>query len=326
MTRRSSIAVTGANGFVGRTLVENLMSRSWDVTAVVRDPASYSPAAESGLAHVVSVGDIDKTTDWSAAIKGCDVVIHLAARAHLLNDTAADPLSEFRAVNVDGTLNLARQAANAGVRRFIFVSSIGVLGNQNKRPFCETDAPNPIEPYAVSKLEAENGLREISAETGMEFVIVRPPLVYGPNCRGNFNRLLKLVYSGVPLPFGAVDSRRSFVSVWNLSDFLVACLETPAAANRIFLVSDGVDVSLTGLLRSLACGMGKKIRLVPVPLKAIYAASALIGKKDLAKKLCGSLTVDIGFTTETLKWTVPLTVAEGLDRTARLYRKDRQSR
>lgn len=326
MISRSKVVVTGANGFIGRVVVDQLLSKSYEVSAAVRDAASISPTASSGPLDIVSVGNIDEKTDWSGPIKGCDAIIHLAARAHIFESVSTNPLSSFRSTNVVGTLNLARQAANAGVRRFVFVSSIGVLGNQNERPFSEINVPNPVEPYAISKLEAEEGLGEISADTGMELVIVRPPLVYGPDCPGNFRRLLRLIHSGVPLPFGAVDNLRSFVSVWNLSDLLIVCLERPEAANNVFLVSDGADVSLTGLLRSLARGMEKKIILISVPLKMIYVVSALIGKKELAEKLCGSLTVDMKFTTETLDWKAPLTAAEGLDRTAQLYRKARLAR
>lgn len=317
MSVMNRVLVSGANGFVGRRVCAELARRQWQVAAAVRS----APSSESaqGLVTQFGVGNIDGTTDWHIALAGCSSVIHLAARAHVLNDMHADPLAAFRETNVAGTLQLAKCAARAGVRRFVFVSSVGVHGSLNRRPFTESDTPQPTEAYAVSKLEAELALRELVASSGMELVVVRPPLVYGPECPGNFLRLLKLLASGMPLPFGALRNERSFVGVDNLADFLATCVVHPKAAGQTFLVSDMEDVTLPALLRGLADGMGRKAPLFSLPPRLLGVLASVSGKAGLYEKLCGSLTVDATHARRTLEWTPPVSLAAGLRQTGQWY-------
>lgn len=309
--------VTGANGFVGNVLCEELARRGVPVTAAVR--SAQALRAASCPTRTVEVGTIDGNTDWSAALAGCDVVIHAAARAHVLNDQASDPLAAFRQTNVEGTMQLARSAMQARVRRFVFVSSVGVHGNLNTHAFSEADTPHPAEAYAVSKLEAEVALRALVAGSPMELVVVRPPLVYGPECPGNFLRLLKLLSSGLPLPFGAIGAKRSFVSIWNLVDFLIACAVHERAAGQVFLVSDQEDVTLPGLLRGLAEGTGAEARLFAFSPRLLGMLAAAAGKRAMFEKLCGGLTVDATLAQRMLGWQPPVALAEGLRRTGAWY-------
>jgi nucleoside-diphosphate-sugar epimerase len=260
------------------------------------------------------VGDLLPATDWSAALQDVDKLVHCAARVHVMQDDSTDPLRAYRLVNVECTLNLARQAAASGVRRFVFVSSIKVNGEatQPRQPFSADDLPAPLDPYGVSKLEAEQGLREIEARTGMEVVIVRPPLVYGPGVKANFASMMRWVARGLPLPFGAIDNARSMVALGNLVDFLVTCLKHPEAAGQTFLVSDGEDVSTTELLRRTAKAMGKKALLLPIPSSVLVSGATLLGKRSVAQRLCGSLQVDIEKTRRLLGWNPPLTLDQGL--------------
>lgn len=296
--------VSGANGFIGRALCNVLVSREIVVNRCVRRAAF----GESTFA----VGDIDASTNWSAPLKGCDVVVHLAGRAHQLADRALDPLEEFRRVNVYGSLALFSQAARQNVKRFVYISSIGVNGNETAVPFVETDLPRPCEPYAVSKLEAETGLKRLAAETGLELVIIRPPLVYGPGAPGNFGRLLHWMRKGIPLPLGAIHNRRSMIALGNLTDFIEVCLMHPAAANQVFLVSDGEDISTSDLLRRVARLMCRPERLIPVPSAWVEAIAMIVGKRDLARRLCHDLQVDSGKARELLAWSPPLSINEGL--------------
>jgi UDP-glucose 4-epimerase len=270
---------------------------------------------EGGVACVV--GEIGANTGWQRAVDGCDAVVHLAARVHVMRDSAADPLAAFRAVNVDGTLNLARQAAAAGVKRFVFLSSIKVNGEGSEVPYLESDSPAPLDPYAISKWEAEQGLREIAAQTGMEVVILRPPLVYGPGVKANFARLIRAVERGWPLPLGAIDNRRSLLFLGNLVDAIRLCLEHPAAANRTYLLSDGEDVSSAELVRRLAKAMGKPARLLPVPAWAFGLAGRLLGRRQEVARLLGSLTVDSSAIRRELGWVPPYTLDQGLALTVR---------
>lgn len=262
--------------------------------------------------HVV--GEFSADTDWSSALAGQQVVVHAAARAHIMKDEVADPLAEYRRVNVEGTLNLARQAVGAGVRRFIFISSIGVNGNFNTRPFCADDPPSPAEPYAQSKGEAEQGLMQLVAETGIEVVIIRPPLVYGSGAPGNFGSLVRWIEKGFPLPLGAIHNKRSLVGIDNLVDLIIRCIDHPAAANQVFLAGDGEDLSTTELLRGVGRAMGKPARLIPVPAGMLQFGATLLGKRAMAQRLLGSLQVDISKTCELLDWKPPYTVEEGLRR------------
>ncbi len=255
--------------------------------------------------------------EWSPLLEQVDIVVHAAARAHVLNENAGDPLRLFQEVNTAGTLRLARQAAEVGVKRFLFLSSIGVNGTQSIKPFTESDTPQPVEPYAVSKREAEQGLMELSRETGMEVVIIRPPLVYGPSAPGNFGKLANAVRRGIPLPLGAVtQNRRTLVGLDNLVDLIMTCAYHPAAANQIFLAGDDEDLSTADLLRRMAKAFGVSPRLLPIPVPVLKAMARAAGKSGMVERLCGSLQVDITKAREVLGWKPPLTVDEGLARVA----------
>lgn len=306
------ILVTGPTGFVGNALVNRLAAERAGngVVAAVRRNNLLWPEGVRG----VMVGNLLPTTDWGASLHGVDAVVHCAARVHVMQDDTSDPLQVYREVNVNGTLNLALQAAQAGVCRFVFVSSIKVNGESTLpgRPFSADDDPAPLDPYGLSKLEAEQGLWEIAAQTGMEVVIVRPPLVYGPGVKANFASMMRWVSSGVPLPLGLIHNARSMVALDNLVDLLVACLKHPAAAGQTFLVSDGDDVSTTELLRRTAWAMGKRALLLPVPASWLEMVAALLGKREMAQRLCGSLQVNIEKTCSILGWAPPLTLDQGL--------------
>lgn len=310
---RSRILITGATGFIGRAIINRLLKKDYyQIIAAVRQNSVTFP-----LSIVLNnVGDLTSETKWQEALYGVEVVIHTAARAHVLKEESDNPLSEFRKVNVVATLNLARQAVRAGVRRFIFISSIGVNGNQNTQPFTENDTPNPVEPYAVSKLEAEQELHKLEVETSMDVVIIRPPLVYGPKAPGNFERLLRIIYTGLPLPLGAIKNKRSLVALDNLVDLIVTCINHPAAANQTFLAGDGVDLSTTELLQRIGQALGKPVRLIPVPEWLLVAGAGLFGKRAVVQQLCGSLQVDISKAKNLLDWMPPVSVEETLHETA----------
>ena len=298
------VLVTGANGFIGQALCSMLIGSGVAVNRSVR----RSPVAGDEFV----VGDIDGSTDWRMSLAGCDAVVHLAGRAHQLDDQALDPLEAFRRVNVQGSLALFSQAAAQGVKRFVHLSSIGVNGTQTVEPFTEEDVSRPCESYAISKLEAEVGLIKLAAETGVELVIIRPPLVYGPDAPGNFGRLLRWMRKGIPLPLGAIHNRRSLVALGNLTDFIAVCLKNPAAANQIFLVSDGEDISTTDLLKRIAFLMKKSDRLLPVPPAWIERVAIITRQGDTARRLCRDLRVDISKARVLLGWSPPLTLDEGL--------------
>jgi nucleoside-diphosphate-sugar epimerase len=312
VTRGDAILVTGANGFVGRMLCEALAGAGRTVRKAVRAPlAGFSDLA---------VGEIGPATDWRAALEGAGAVVHLAARTHVLRETAPDSLAEYRRINVAGTDRLARAAAAAGVRRLVFLSSVKVNGERtDARPFTEDDAPRPEDAYGVSKWEAEQVLARAAAETGLKVVVLRPPLVYGPGVKGNFLRLVHLVARGVPLPLGAVANRRSLVYAGNLVDAIVKALDAPQAAGRTYLVSDGEDLSTPELVRSLAQSLGVKARLMPVPPAALGLAATLAGKRAEFARLTGSLQVDSSRIRRELAWRPPFTLAQGLELTARWY-------
>lgn len=278
--------------------------------AAVRRPVYGLP----GNAASLQVSELGLGTDWQKALDGIGAVIHAAARSHIIQDKAPNPLAEYRKVNVEGTLNLARQAAAAGVKRFIFISSIGVNGNANNQPFSADDVPAPAELYAQSKWEAEKGLWDITNNSGMELVIVRPPLVYGPDAPGNFGNLVRWVEKDIPLPLGAIHNKRSLVGLDNLVDLIITCIDHPAAANQVFLAGDGEDLSTSDLLRRVAKAMGKPSRLIPVPAGLLQLGATLLGKKAMAQRLLGSLQVDISKTRDLLGWTPPVSVDEGLRR------------
>jgi nucleoside-diphosphate-sugar epimerase len=307
----TKVLITGVNGFVGK---------GFNVNGTVRSVMSVDfPGAITKFV----IKDIDSKTDWQNALEGVDVVIHLAARAHVMKDMAIDALSEFRKVNVEGTLNLARQAVEAGVQRFIFISSIKVNGEGSilGQPYTPEDQPAPVDPYGISKREAEDGLRQLASETGMEVVIIRPPLVYGPGVKANFQSMMRWLNKGIPLPLGAIHNQRSLVSLDNLIDLIVTCIHHPAAANQIFIAGDGEDFSTTELLQRMAVALGKKARLLPIPELILVWGARLLGKQAIAQRLCGSLQVDISKARDLLDWKPPVSVDETLRKTAQYYMK-----
>ena len=271
------------------------------------------------LPGYLPIADIDASTDWSGALAGCDAVVHLAARVHVMKDTAQNPEDLYRSTNVDGTLQLARQAAHAGVGRLVFLSSIKVNGEATLpgKPFAAEDVPGPLDAYGRSKHAAEEGLKAISQETGMDVVIIRPPLVYGPGVKANFAAMLRAVRQGLPLPLGRVKNARSLIYVDNLCDLIAHCLVHDRARGETFLASDGEAVSTPALLRKVAAAMGTRARLVPVPLPLMRAAARLFGKSAAIDRLTGSLEVDITKTRDLIGWTPPFTMDEGLQETVK---------
>lgn len=304
------ILVTGASGFVGSALLCRLAVEGRAAKAAYRRGRGSPPAG----VQAVEVGDLGPDLDWGTALDSVDVVVHTAARVHVMRDTAADPLTEFRRANVAGTLGLARQAAAAGVRRFVFISSVKVNGESTfpGHPFSERDEPAPQDAYGRSKLEAELGLCELRAQTGMEVVIIRAPLVYGPGVRANFQALMRVVAKGLPLPLASVDNRRSLVGLDNLVDFILTCCQHPAAANQTFLVSDGDDMSTPELIRRMAAAVGRPARLFGVPPWLLHAAAVILGRGGVFQRVCGNLQVDISKASTMLGWSAPLTVQTGL--------------
>lgn len=315
-SERSLIAVTGANGFVGQALCADLTRSGHAVRPLVRTLAAGPAAAASSTDGTVIVGDIHSGTDWSIALQGVHCVVHCAARVHVMHETAADPLTQFRAVNTEGTRALARQAAAAGVRRLVYVSSIKVLGEHSepRRPFTTDSPADPQDPYGQSKWEAEQALHQLARETGLEVVVVRPPLVYGPGVAGNFRQLVRLVASGIPLPLGAIDNRRSLIALDNLVSLLRLCVGHSAAPGQTFLASDGDAPSTPRLVQGLATAMGRQARLWPVPVAWLMAAGRLTGHRAQVERLVQSLEVDDRHTRRELGWAPGVTFEEGLRR------------
>ena len=313
--------MTGADGFVGNTLCGLLKQKGQLVRRASRHAEPVALHGEVGEDRVI-VGDIGSNTDWNKALTGVDVVVHLAARVHVMHESADDPLAEFRRVNVQGTERLARAAAVCGVKRLVYVSSIKVNGEQTEAgsTFVESDTPAPVDPYGVSKWEAEQCLWRVAAETGLEVVVVRPPLVYGPGVKGNFAQMLAVIGKGIPMPFATVHNRRSLVYVANLADALVNCVISQAAAGQTYLVSDGEDVSTSGLLHELAQGMGRPARLFACPPAVLRMLAGMLGKGPQADRLLGSLQVDSDKIRRQLNWVPPYTLQQGLRATADWYR------
>jgi nucleoside-diphosphate-sugar epimerase len=303
--------LTGASGFIGAAVLNTFLRRKISVRPVFRLDCHLCNHSDGAI-----VPHINGATDWSQTLQGAEVVMHTAARASIMRDQALDPLTEYRRVNVQGTLNLASQAAAAGVKRFVFLSSVKVNGECTTAShfFTSHDIPAPEDAYGLSKWEAEQGLWEIASQTGMEVVVVRPPLVYGPGVKGNFARLLAIVRSGVPLPLSAVNNQRSFIGLDNLVDLLIRCMDHPSAAGQTLLVSDGKDLSTPELLRMIANVMGRHARLFPVPVPLLRLAGRALARLNEVERLVGSLQVDSSATRELLGWTPPVSVEEGVRR------------
>ena len=307
------LVLTGSTGFVGSKLLTSLSS--YDVTVIGRTKP------KSSLNYKFYQAEINSAADYLPALSGADILIHSAARVHIMDDNVTDPLAEFRAINTEGTVNLAKQAAEAGVKRFIFISSIKVNGESTSlnNPFRPDGEVAPQDPYGVSKAEAEEGLKNIAKETGLEVVIIRPPLVYGPNVKANFSTMMKWINKGVPLPLGAIHNQRSFVALDNLVGFIIRCIDHPKAANEVFLISDDEDVSTSELLRKVAKAFGKKALLLPIPVWLMTSVAKLVGKGDVANRLFGSLQVDSSKARELLGWKPVITMDEQLKKTADTY-------
>lgn len=314
MDNKKTILITGATGFIGKQLVQTLdQKHSYFLRLLLR-----SPTILCNVQHQpIFVPDISEKTDWTGLLAGCEIIIHAAARVHVMEEYLEDPLHAFRQTNVQGTLCLAEQAAQQGVKRFIFISSIKVNGEETQlgHPYGPDDILSaPDEPYALSKYEAEKKLLALSAKTGMEVVIIRPPIVYGPGVKGNFQRMISWFQKDIflPLPLKSIKNKRSFVSVYNLVDLLITCIDHPQAANQIFLVSDGEDVSTPELLQKIARTINKQARLVSVPCWILKSASKILKKEIIIQRLCSSLQVDINKTCDLLDWRPKVSLDEGL--------------
>ena len=318
------ILVTGGTGFVGSALCKVLYSHGYKLHVALRHAEDIALLPKSAVPFVV--GDIDGQTDWTQALAGCEVVMHLAARVHIMQDAAKDPLTEYRKTNTEATLHLAEEAVKAGIKRFIFASSIKVNGEETSpgQPFTANDLPAPQDPYGISKYEAETGLMKLALQTRMDVVIVRPPLVYGPGVKANFETMLRWLARGIPLPLGMVtNNRRSFVALDNLVDLLIICIEHPIAANQVFLASDGEDLSTAVLMEKMSKALGKHPILLPVPPAILKAGAKMLGCMDAAQRLLGSLQVDISKTQALLGWSPPLSADEGFRQTAEAFLRKR---
>src|SRR5688572_30432183 len=310
--------MTGANGFVGAPLSALLEQRGYEVRRIVRE---IGPGAHSGS---IPVGDIVTFTDWPRVVKHVDAIVHLAARAHVLRERAPDFAARYRAVNVESTVRLADAAARGGVRRFVFVSSVGVNGSETcGRPFTEKDPPAPGEPYAASKWEAEQALLQVQAKCGLELVIVRPPLIYGPGAKGNLLRMLELLALGIPLPLGGLSSPRSFIGLDNLCTLLVACLDTPRAAGELLLAAEPERRSTAELLETIAAAMGHRHQLWRCPMPLLMVAAAAVGKVVELKKLSAALEVDPSKAMQVLGWRPHVAFADGVRATVDAFLSSR---
>jgi UDP-glucose 4-epimerase len=314
------ILITGASGFVGAPLVRHLADLGHELVSLTHSIGSDNSSA-SGLVHLRAVGDIDGSTNWSSYLDGVDAVVHLANRAHVMNEQVRDPLSLYRAINTAGTLQLARQAVAAGVKRFIFISSVKVNGESTfpGKPFRADDVSIPLDPYGLSKYEAELGLKKIAQETGLEVVIIRPPLIYGPGVKANFLKMMRWVERGIPLPLGSIQNQRSLLGIDNLIDFIEVCLTHPKAVGQTFLVSDDHDLSTTELLKGIARSMGQSSKLVAIPQRALEWVLGILGQRPIAERLCGSLQLDIQPTKDQLGWQPPYSVEDQLIKTSQAY-------
>lgn len=316
--QRQKILVTGANGFIGTALCEKLAAEHRTVVGAVRTVTAASDLP-TGIERF-AIGEIGPHTQWERALSGIDIVIHLAARVHVLGESEPDAISAYRRVNVAGTKKMAQSAAAMGVRRFIYVSTVKVNGNGRPAAYSEHDRPMPADPYGISKYEAEQVLQEISESTDLECVVLRPPLVYGPRVKANFLQLLNMVAKGIPLPLAGVKNKRSLLSVANLIDALVLCIHHPKAAGNTYLITDGEDISTPELIRKTAAALGKPTaRLFPCPLSVLHLAAKIAGKSGAVSRLLDSLAVDISKIRSELNWQPRFSLEEGLRETARWY-------
>lgn len=313
------ILVTGANGFIGRQLCQTLRQQGFSVQAALRRP----PPPPTGDLDYVSVGDIGPDTDWTEALRGVDLVVHLAGRAHVGRESSPDSLAEYERINAGGTLRLAQMAAAAHVKRFVFLSSVKVNGEETfDEPFAETDGPAPRDAYGASKLQAEEGLLRLHRQGRLPVVIIRPPLVYGPGVRANFLQLIRWVDYGLPLPLGGIKNQRSLVGLRNLVHFILVCLKHPSAPGEIFLVSDQEDLSTPDLIRRIGGFLGRSVYLLPIPYGCLLVMARLLGKKAALGKVCHSLQVNLGKAHELLQWQPPFSVNEELKHTIEWYKND----
>lgn len=305
------ILITGANGYLGQSLSLESLRRGIEVCAAVRKLSKLP-----GFIEATNIGDINSTTDWSRALRECEVVVHLAARVHVNGKKESEDIEEFRKVNVEGTMNLAKQSSIVGIKRFIFISTIGVNGAETfGTPYKPQDTPAPHSAYALSKHEAERGLLKLAMETDMEVVIIRPPIIYGAKAPGNFGLLVDWLKRSIPLPLGCVKHNlRSFVAIDNIVDLILTCVMHPNAANKIFLVSDGEDISTAELLKKMGKTMQRPVYLLSVPVKLLILIASILGRKVMARSLLGSLQLDISDTCEVLNWKPSISMDEGLRR------------
>lgn len=313
-----NILVTGATGFVGHRLCAKLLAEGWAVRGTLlpdESLAALPPDIEPAI-----IEPLGPETHWQHALEGIDTVIHLAARVHIMDDPASDPLTEFKKVNTEGTARLAAEAARCGVKRLVFISSIKVNGEETDTPYTEESPAKPADPYGISKWEAEQALRQIEAETGLEVVIVRPTLVYGPGVKANFRKMMQTVQRGIPLPLASIINQRSLIYVGNLADALATCATHPVAAGKTYLVSDGEDVSTPELIHQAAKALGVPARLLPFPVSLMRLAGKLTGKSGAVNRLTGSLTVDSSKIRRELDWVPPFTMEQGLKETAEWFK------
>jgi nucleoside-diphosphate-sugar epimerase len=313
--RKNLVLVTGASGFVGTALCASLVKQGYAVRVAVRNKSSFALAS----CEVITIPNIETVFDWSSALDGVNTVIHLAARVHVMRDHALDPQEEFRKVNVYATERLAEHSALKGVKRFVYVSSIKVNGEdtQANQKFTDLSMPAPQDCYGVSKYEAELSLQKVSKKTGLEIVILRPPLVYGAGVKGNFLQMINILNSGLPLPLAKTNNKRSLLYVENLVDALILCSWHPSAAGMTYLLSDGLDISTTNLLEQLGAGLGCPARLFPFPSRLLELAASLIGKENEVQRVLGSLQIDSSKIRQELGWKPPFTIEEGLKLTVR---------
>lgn len=307
------VFITGANGFIGKSLCSKLKNTNFEVSAAVRSLTSLS---NHNNINYLSVGDITLKKDWKDLLLGHDCVIHCAGKAHQIDKNQNNSLKNYRLINFETTKKIAKHCADVGVKRLIFLSSVGVLGNNtnNRKPFSNFDKPNPIESYAISKFEAEQALFEISDNTGLEIVVIRPPLVYGPSAPGNLARLIKLVKTGLPLPFGLVNNQRSLIGIENLVDIIIRCIDHLDAKGKTFLVSDGADLSTPNLIKLIGSSIGKTPRFFPMPVSILQLLTKIIGKQRDLDRLIGSLRIDDNNTRKILEWKPAVSIKEGIKR------------